>query len=106
VATFLCTYYGAPSQIVANSEVEQKIMVPEIRAELRKLYGGKEENFATYLTEHFFDLHYRARPNAQIVNCGVGHLWRLAVEHPESKVPPCIHRAPAENGEPRLLLIC
>jgi hypothetical protein len=29
----------------------------------------------------------------------------LAVDHPESKVLPCVHRAPAEKTN-RLLLIC
>jgi hypothetical protein len=31
----------------------------------------------------------------------------LAVDHPESQVPPCIHRAPKEkSGQNRLLMIC
>jgi len=106
VSTFLCTYYGAASQLLANADAEQKIRIPEIRTALQTHYQGKVEEFETYLTEHFFDLHYRAKPQAQIVNCGTGHLWRLAVHHPESTVLPCIHRAPKENGEPRLLLIC
>jgi len=57
--------------------------------------------------EHFFDLHYQAKPNTQPTNLGIGHLWRLAVDHPESQVLPCVHRAPKEKkGESRLLLIC
>lgn len=38
---------------------------------------------------------------------GIGNLWRIAVDHPESPVPSCIHRAPANlrGGRPRLLLI-
>lgn len=105
--TFLCTYYGAPSEILPNSQAEQKIHVPEIRDELRKLVVGTEEVFESYLTEHFFDLHYRATPNANALSLGQGHLWRLAVDHPESTVLPCIHRAPEEkNGEYRLLMIC
>ena len=41
------------------------------------------------------------------VRLGLGHLWRLAVDHPQQKVLPCIHRAPLEKeGEYRLLLIC
>lgn len=105
--TFLCTYYGAPSEIVPNSQCEKKVLVPQIRAELRKLYNGDEEGFEDFLREHFFDLHYRAKPNTPVISLGIGNLWRLAVEHPESKVLPCIHRAPIEkHGLPRLLMIC
>lgn len=105
--TFLCTYYGASSDIVPNSQAVKKILVPEFRMELRKLFSGTDDDFDSFLTENFYDLHYQAMPNANIVNLGVGHLWRLAVDHPESKVLPCIHRAPKEKeGESRLLLIC
>ena len=105
--TFLCTYFGASSDILLNEQAEQKILVPEIRKELRKLYDGEEEGFDSFLTEYFFDLHYQPTSNAQPVNLGIGHLWRLAVDHPESKVLPCVHRAPLEKtGEKRLLLIC
>ena len=82
------------------------MLVPEIRAELKKLYGGADEGFEEFLSEHFFDLHYHSKPEAKPVNLGVGHLWKLAVNHPESKVLPCIHRAPKENRQRRLLLIC
>lgn len=106
-STFLCTYYGEASEILPNSQAEQKILVPEIRDELRKLYHGREEGFDSFLSEHFFDLHYQAKPNARLINLGIGHLWRLAVSHPESKVLPCVHRAPKEkSGEKRLLMIC
>lgn len=105
--TFLCTYHGAPSELLPNSEVEQKVLVPEIREQLRTLYGGAEERFESFLSENFFDLHYRAKPGTKPVNLGLGHLWRLAVDHPESRVLPCVHRAPEEKaGESRLLLIC
>jgi hypothetical protein len=105
--TFLCTYYGAPSEIVPNAQCEKKVLIPEIREELKKLYVGDEEGFEYFLTENFFDLHYRAKPNAHIINLGLGNLWRLAVDHPESKVQPCVHRAPKEKaGQPRLLMIC
>ena len=103
--TFLCTYYGAPSEILPNSQVIQNILVPEIRKELRKLFDGKEEGFEEFLTENFYDLHYQAKPNAQPISLGIGNLWRLAIDHPELKVPPCVHRAPKENST-RLLLIC
>jgi hypothetical protein len=105
--TFLCTYYGEASEILPNAEAEQKVLMPEIRAELQKLYGGADEGFEAFLTENFFDLHYRAKPTAQPINLGLGHIWRLAVDHPQSKVLPCIHRAPEEkNAQMRLLLIC
>ena len=105
--TLLCTYYGESSEILPNSQAEQKVLVPEIREELKKLYGGAVEGFDSFLKEYFFDLHYQAKPTACPINLGLGHLWRLAVDHPESEVPPCVHRAPKEkNGETRLLLIC
>lgn len=105
--TFLCTYYGEPSEILPNSQAEQKVLVPEIRDELKKLYGGEDEAFDSFLSEHFFDLHYVPKPDARPFSLGLGHLWRLAVDHPESQVLPCIHRAPTEkNGQNRLLLIC
>jgi hypothetical protein len=105
--TFLCTYHGAASDIIANEQVQQKILVPEIREQLQALHGGTEAEFEDFLKENYFDLHYQAQPNATPINLGVGHLWRLAVDHPSQKVPPCIHRAPIEkDGEYRLLLIC
>lgn len=105
--TFLCTYYGASSEILPNAQGEKKVLIPEIRAELKKLYDGAAEGFESFLSEHCFDLHYQAKPNAHPINLGLGNLWRLAVDHPESQVPPCLHRAPEEKpGEHRLLLIC
>lgn len=105
--TFLCTYYGEPSEILPNSQAEQKVLVPEIRNELKKLHHGTDEEFESFLSEHFFDLHYRAKPNASPISLGQGHLWRLAVDHPKSQVLPCVHRAPKEKtGQNRLLLIC
>jgi hypothetical protein len=105
--TFLCTYYGAPSEILPNAQAQQKVLVPEIRAALKKQYAGADEGFDTFLREHFFDLHYMAIPGAQPVSLGVGNLWRLAIDHPLSPVLPCIHRAPEEKtGQHRLLLIC
>ena len=105
--TFLCTYYGEPSEILPNAQAEQKVLVPEIRDELKKLYNGIDQEFETFLTEHFFDLHYRPTANAQPISLGIGNMWKLAVDHPHSKVLPCIHRAPNEKaGEKRLLMIC
>lgn len=106
-STFLCTYHGDASDILPNAQAKQKILIPEIRSELKKLYGGEEEGFEAFLSEHFFDLHYQAKPSAQPINLGLGHLWRLSVDHPESKVLPCVHRAPEERtGQTRLLMIC
>ncbi|WP_289659216.1 DUF1826 domain-containing protein [Flavobacterium panacagri] len=105
--TFLCTYYGAASDIVSNSQAEQKILIPEIRVKLKKLHDGSDEEFEDFLKENYFDLHYQLHENAVPINLGLGHLWRLAVDHPKQQVLPCVHRAPRENeGEYRLLLIC
>ena len=105
--TFLCTYHGAASDIIANDQAEQKIRIPEIRKKLAVLHNGPVEELDDFLKENYFDLHYQAQPNATPINLGIGHLWRLAVDHPEQQVLPCIHRAPVEKeGEYRLLLIC
>lgn len=105
-STFLCTYYGASGDILANEEAEQKILVPEIREKLKALHGS-EAGFESFLEENYFDLHYQPLKDAKPVNLGLGNLWRLAVEHPGQLVLPCIHRAPEENpNEYRLLLIC
>ena len=107
IDTFLCTYHGEASEIVPNSKAKQKVLIPEIRDELRKLYDGVEEGFDSFLSEYFFDLHYRAEPKARLISLGIGHVWRLAVDHPQSAVLPCLHRAPKEKaGETRLMMIC
>ncbi len=105
--TFLCTYHGEASDILPNAQATQKILIPEIRDALKKLYGVADEGFESFLSEHFFDLHYQPHPAAQPISLGIGNVWKLAVDHPESPVLPCIHRAPGEkDGEKRLLLIC
>jgi hypothetical protein len=106
--TFLCTYHGAPSDILPNTQAEQKIQVPEIRAALQNLYGGSsEDGFEAFLEEHFFDLHYQPKLGAVATSLGIGNLWRLATDYPGSPVLPCVHRAPVEQaGQTRLLLIC
>jgi Protein of unknown function (DUF1826) len=105
--TFLCTYYGAASEILPNAQAQQKVLLPEIRAALHQLYGGAEEGFEEFLSDHFFDLHYQAIPDAEPISLGNGNLWRLATDHPGSPALPCVHRAPMEQpGQPRLLLIC
>ncbi len=106
-STFLCTYFGATSEILPNADAEQKILLPEFRNELRQLYNGDDAGFDDFLKEHFFDLHYQPKNEASIISLPLGQVWRLAVDHPESKVLPCLHRAPLEKpGEKRLLLIC
>jgi hypothetical protein len=105
--TFLCTYHGTASDIISNKQAQQKILIPEIREQLKALYNGTPDEFEDFLKENYFDLHYQAQPNATPTNLGTGHLWRLAVDHPQQQVLPCIHRAPIEiDGEYRLLLIC
>ncbi len=108
-ATFLCTYFGEASEIVPNSQAVQKILIPEIRVHLLELHSNSKGNsdFESFLSENFFDLHYKACENAEIVNLGLGNLWKIAVDHPNNAVLPCLHRAPKEkNGQTRLLLIC
>ena len=106
-STFLCTYFGAASDILPNDQAIQKILVPEIREKLKELHDGKEEDFDAFLKAYYFDLHYQPKADAHPINLGLGNLWRLSVDHPEQQVPPCVHRAPVENdGEYRLLLIC
>lgn len=105
--TFLCTYYGAPSEILPNAEAVQKITLPEIQQQLLAHYEGPAAALDTFIKEHFYDLHYEALPGANPISLGIGNLWRLATDHPDSKVLPCVHRAPEEKeGEWRLLLIC
>lgn len=105
--TFLCTYYGAPSEILLNEDAEQKINIPSIRQALKKEFTGDEKDFQLFLSENCYDLHYQAKANAKPVSLGVANLWRLATAHPGSKVLPCVHRAPTENeGQVRLMLIC
>lgn len=106
-STFLCTYFGASSDILPNDQATPKILIPEIREKLNELHDGYEEDFENFLQENYFDLHYEPKPDAQPINLGLGNLWRLSVDSPEQQVLPCIHRAPRENdGELRLLLIC
>ena len=104
--TYLCTYFGASSDIIPNNQVDQKILIPEIREKLKELHDD-DDDFEDFLKDNFFDLHYQPKPNATPTNLGIGHLWRLAVDHPDQVVLPCVHRAPKENdGEYRLLMIC
>lgn len=106
--TYLCTYFGAASEGLRNEEAVRRVDVPELRWELLQLYGGVDgEGFREFLNENYLDLHYKPLPHALPFSFGMGHLWRIAIAHPESRVPPCIHRAPATlpGQPPRLLLI-
>lgn len=106
--TYLCTYFGAASEGLPNEEVVRRVDVPEFRAELLRLYGGRDdEGFCEFLNEHYLDLHYATKPHARPFSFGLGHLWRIAIEYPGCPVPPCVHRAPATlpGQPPRLLLI-
>jgi hypothetical protein len=103
--TWLCTYLGASSEGLLNSEAVRCVDIPSTRAELLKLYGGcDDEGFGDFLSENFYDLHYAALPNAEPYPFGTANLWRIAVQYPGCPVPPCIHRAPRTDS-PRLLLI-
>lgn len=105
--TFLCTYHGTSGDIISNNQVEQKMLIPEVREKLKTLNDGSGLEFEDFLKENFFDLHYQPKPGSEHVNLGVWNLWKLAVDHPEQQVLPCVHRAPLEKeGEYRLLLIC
>ncbi|HEY4248887.1 MAG TPA: hypothetical protein VGM64_18835 [Lacunisphaera sp.] len=106
--TFLCTYLGAASEGLRNDEARRRIDVPETRAELLAQFGGAEDDdFRAHLHENCYDLHYAPLARAQPFNFGLGNFWRIAVDSPDSPVPPCIHRAPDNlPGQlPRLLLI-
>ena len=104
--TILCTYYGKPSEILAQEDAEQKVLIPEIREALFKLYNGPAEGFEAFLVEHFFNLHYQVKQGAKPVSLGLANMWSLAVASPNAAYLPCIHRAPEEEGVWRLMLIC
>ena len=106
--TWLCTYHGPASEGLRNDEARRRVDIPETRAELLRLFGGKDDDdFREYLREHCYDLHFAPVPSARPFSFGVGNLWRIAVDWPGSPVPPCIHRAPETlpGQPPRLLLI-
>jgi len=108
-ATWLCTYHGASSEGLPNTQALRKSDDPILRVALLREYGGEDDaGFAEFLREHGYALHYEAFPKAETWSFGIGHLWRIAVDWPGSPVPPCIHRAPSQTpgGLPRLLLIC
>lgn len=105
--TYLCTYTGASSQGIPNQDVVARPADPTSRAQLLQLYGGDDdEGFRTWLTEHFYDLHYAEKTAARVFDFGQRHLWKIATQYPGCPVPPCIHRAPSTSLEaPRRLLL-
>lgn len=106
--TFLCTYVGQASEGLRLDQARRIVDVPETRAGLLERFGeGEGEPFETYLRESHLNLHYTPLPGARPFSFGVGHLWRLAVQHPSCPVPAFIHRAPADRDRraTRLLLI-
>ena len=111
VDTWLCTYHGLPSEGLRNEDARRYVDEPVVRERLlqtRRLENksaGDDAGFVAFLSEHHFDLHYACRDDAAPWSFGVGHLWRIATAWPGARVPPCIHRAPAERGCRRLLLI-
>ena len=107
-STYLCTYYGPPSEGLRHEDSCKRIDLPETReALLAACGGGAGPGFREYLAEHFYDLHYAPKSGAQPFSLGLFNLWRIAADYPESPVPPCVHRAPLTHpgDSPRLLLI-
>ena len=107
-ATWLCTYHGPASEGLRNGDAVRRVDVPATRTALLREYGGADDaGFREFLREQHYDLHYAPLPGAQPFSFGLGHLWRIAVDWPDSAVPPCIHRAPpaVPGSPPRLLLI-
>ncbi|HPF12898.1 MAG TPA: hypothetical protein PLJ12_01425 [Planctomycetota bacterium] len=106
--TWLCSYFGAPTEGLRNDQARRHVDLPKTRAALLERFGGEDAGeFSEYLREHHFDLHYAAEPNAEPFSFGLGNLWRVAVQWPGCPVPAFIHRAPAmvPGQPPRLLLI-
>ena len=105
--TYLCTYHGPASEGLQNEDAQRRVDLPETRARLLKEYGGHDDDgFREFLADHCYDLHYAPKAGARPYSFGLGNLWRIAIEYPDSPVPPCVHRAPATRpGERRLLLI-
>lgn len=111
VDTFLCTYAGAPSELLDNNEADRLIDDPAVRDALRAAFvaGGEldDDDFERWVVDSSFDLHYRPRRGARLFSCGRFWLWKLAVKWPGAGTLPCIHRAPRTSLDdpPRLLLI-
>lgn len=108
VDTWLCTYHGKGSEGLDNDDAHRLIDVPARRAALRAGFEGSDDEFAAFVVDGSFDLHYGENDGVEAFDFGAGNLWRIAVAWPGSRVLPCIHRAPATvvGDAPRLLLIC
>lgn len=127
VDSWLCTYWGKSSEGLDNDDARKLIDIPAVRRALLLEHAGsdsetdsdsdsdsdsdtdsEDEGFRDFIRDGSFDLHYGVKDGAVPFSFGVGHLWRIAVEWPGCRVPPCLHRAPetAAGDEPRLLLIC
>lgn len=103
--TWLCTYFGAASEGLHPADARRKVNDPAIRTALLKQYAGPDDaDFAEWLAENHYDLHYLPRPGAEPYAFGRHNLWRITCAWPGAPVPPCVHRAP-DTVEPRLLLI-
>ena len=106
--TYLCSYTEAASEGVRNEEARRWADVPAVREQLLAEYGGADDaGFTAFLTENYYDLHYRPDDEARPFGFGLGNLWRIANACPGSPVLPCIHRAPTTRlgASARLLLI-
>jgi hypothetical protein len=106
--TYLCTYSGPASEGLRNDEAVRCVDLPPLRAQLLAQFGGKDgADFDACLSANCFDLHFAPTPSATPFTFGIANLWRLATQHPDSRVPACIHRAPptCAGDPPRLLLI-
>jgi len=48
---FYCTYYGEfQRNIMPNSQAKQKVLVPEIRDELKRIISWDREDFESFFT--------------------------------------------------------
>lgn len=96
--TWMCTYAGAPSEGLDNACARRLVDDPAVRAALDE----------SGVVDEAFDLHYGVVDDAGVFSFGRGNLWRIAIAWPAARVPPCIHRAPAQRpgDPPRLLLLC
>lgn len=107
--TYLCTYTGAASEGLRNEDAVRRMDMPDVMTRVRAEFvaSGAGGDFAAWLSEKSYDLHYAARPGAEPYAFGTHNLWRIAISWPGCPVPPCIHRAPqTKPGDlPRLLLI-
>lgn len=105
--TWLCTYFGPASEGLRNDQALECLEIEALKIGLWQQFGGSDATaFDTYVKEHSYHLHYRAKPGARPWSFGIGYLWRIATSWPGCRVPPCIHRAPPDVADqPRLLLI-